>query len=119
MRILESSRGGDLRILESSTGACPYGTSRISAPPSVEDNAYLDAAADRAPALPRRLMTMYEMVFHPRTRRLVAAGAQYRMFETAEDFRAPLAVILLLLYVTDDLLRYEVAASRRSGSAVF
>jgi hypothetical protein len=40
---VSQSRGGGLRILMSSTGACRYGTSRASAPPSVEGNARLDA----------------------------------------------------------------------------
>ena len=77
--------------MESSTGACRYGTSRASAPPSVEDNARLDAAADRAVALPRRLITMLDMSAHRRTRRLAAStAADYRMFKNAENVRSPL-----------------------------
>ena len=92
LRILESSRGGGLRILESSTGACRYGTSRASAPPSVEDNARLDAPAGGAPALTRRLITVLDMVFHRRARRLAAStAADYRMFKNSQHSRAPLS----------------------------
>ena len=92
----------------------------------MEDNARLDAAADRAVALPRRLITMLDMSAHRRTRRLAAStAADYRMFKNAEYERSPLPdrsrspgargraapgeLLFFLLYVTNDFRgRYEV-----------
>ena len=68
----------------------------------MEDNARLDAAADRAVTSPRRLITMLDMSAHRRTRRIAAStAADYCMLRVPGD-------VVLLLYVTNDLLRYEV-----------